>query len=121
MASIRGNRAQIQAANCAARGAGCLAVLLTGYLGIALTPAGSNAQPYAGATYTAFHNMETFERDGESVRALRIPIYLTLRSWEERALGLRLRLAASFAATDLFDLLEQQIDEIHVTSDVPGI
>jgi len=121
MSLIRGNRAQLQAASCAARGIGCLAVLLTAQLGIALAPTGSNAQPYAGATYTAFHNMETFERNGESVSALRIPIYLTLRSWEERAPGLRLRLAASFAATDLFDLLDQQIDEIHVTSFVPGI
>ena len=45
--------------------------------------------------YTTFHSMETFDRDGESVRALRIPVYITLRGWQDRDMGLRLRLAAT--------------------------
>ena len=71
--------------------------------------------------YVAFHNMETFERDGEQIRALRLPVYITLRSWQDRRTGLRLRLAASAAAADLFDLLEQGLTEVRVLSFVPGI
>lgn len=71
--------------------------------------------------YVAFHNMDTFERDGEQIRALRLPLYITLRSWQDGQTGLRLRLAASAAAADLFDLLEQGLTEVRVLSFVPGI
>jgi len=65
--------------------------------------------------------METFDHDGESVRALRIPVYITLRGWQDRDMGLRLRLAATAAASDLFDLLEQGLTEVRVRSFVPGL
>jgi hypothetical protein len=80
-----------------------------------------HAQDYAGSVYTSFHSMQTFERDGESIRAARIAIYLTLSSWETRPMGLRLRLASTFAASDLFDLFDRRLEEVSVLSFVPGI
>jgi hypothetical protein len=81
----------------------------------------ASAQEYAGNPFTAFHSMQTFDRDGEEIRAVRLPVYLTLCSWENRKPGLRLRLAATFAASDLFDLLEQRTEKVQVLSFVPGI
>lgn len=79
------------------------------------------AQDYAGSPFASFHDMQTFERDGETLRAVRLPVYITLRSWENRPLGLRLRLAATFAASDLFDLLDRRLEEVSVLSFVPGL
>jgi hypothetical protein len=81
----------------------------------------AQAQDYAGNIYTSTHSMQTFERDGESIRAVRIPVYITLRGWEDRPRGLRLRLAATFAASDLFDLLDRRFEEVSVLSFVPGL
>jgi hypothetical protein len=79
------------------------------------------AQDYAGNLFTSFHNLETFEKNGEQIRAVRIPIYLTLRPWEPRNTGLRLRLAASFAASDLFELFEKKLEQVRIVSFVPGV
>jgi hypothetical protein len=82
---------------------------------------GANARAQTGNPHVSFHDYQTFDRDGEGARALRIPVYITLRSWENRAMGLRLRLAATAAATDIFDLLEQGPADVRVLSFVPGV
>lgn len=75
-----------------------------------------------GSPFVAFNSMQTFSQDGEKVAALRIPVYITLRSWQDRPLGLRLRLAASFAAVDLYEFLEEpDIASVNVLSFVPGL
>ncbi len=79
------------------------------------------AQDQIENPYTAFHDMQTFGEDGETVRAVRVPVYITLRSWRDHAMGLRLRLAATAAANDLFDLLDQSLREVRVVSFVPGM
>jgi hypothetical protein len=61
------------------------------------------------------------DQEGDQVRALRIPINITLRSWRERPFGLRLRLAGTFAASDVQDILDDGIDEVRVSSVVPGL
>jgi hypothetical protein len=90
-------------------------------LGWTIDPGRAHAQDYASSVYTVYHNMQTFEQNGERVRAIRIPVYITLRSWEERTMGLRLRLAATFAASDLFYLLEQRLEDVRVLGFVPGM
>jgi hypothetical protein len=95
--------------------------MVTALLGILLDGGPACARALTGNPYTSFHSDQTFERDGETVRALRISVYITLRSWENRPMGLRLRLAATTAASDLFDFLEQGLEEIRVARFVPGI
>ena len=95
------------------------AVGLAGLLLTTTNPARS--QEVITNPFTAFHSMQTFDEDGERVQSIRIPVYITLRSWEERSMGLRLRLAASIAETDLARFLDQGLDEIRVLSFVPGV
>ncbi len=89
--------------------------------GVVWVGGSARARAQTGNPYAAFHNYQTFDRDGEAARALRIPVYITLRSWENRDTGLRLRLAATAAATDIFDLLEQGPTDVRVLSFVPGV
>ncbi len=87
-----------------------------------LCAASGTTRAGAGDPYVVQNSLQTFERNGESVRALRIPVYITLRSWEERSFGLRLRVAASFAAADIFELLEEaDFTQVNVLSFVPGM
>jgi hypothetical protein len=81
----------------------------------------ASADEVLGNPQTPFHSMQTFEKDGERIRPLRIPVYITLRNWEGRTLGLRLRLAATFAAADLFSLIKEDLTDIQVLSFVPGM
>lgn len=83
----------------------------------------ADAQELIGNPYSVFHSMETLDGQGETVKAIRIPILITLRSWQENALGLRLRLAATFAVTDLTTILDGGFDleEVAVTTFVPGV
>jgi hypothetical protein len=85
------------------------------------SPASALAQNQTGDPYAPFHDMQTLEADGETVRAIRVPVYITLRSWTEHDMGLRLRLAATAAASDLFDLLDQGLREVRVIGFVPGM
>ena len=105
-----------------ARWIGVRVLLSAGLLACALSHAPACAEEILGNPQTGFHSFQTFEKDGEKFRALRIPVYITLRSWENRPLGLRLRLAATFAAADLFSLLDKPalaiIDECNVTHQV---
>lgn len=98
-----------------------IAVILLFEFCTGVMPPNVAAQDQVRNPYVTFHNMQTFERDGETVRALRVPVYITLRSWQEHTMGLRLRLAATVAASDLFDFLDQNLTEIRVLSIVPGM
>ena len=83
----------------------------------------AGAQEPIGNPYRVFHSMETLEEPGENVKAIRIPVLITLRSWQENTLGLRLRLAATLAVTDLATILDRGFDltEVAVTTFVPGV
>lgn len=75
----------------------------------------------AGDPYALESSYEGLDHSGEKIRSLRIPLYITLRSWQDRPYGLRLRLAATFATSDLFDILEDGFEDVRVSSFVPGI
>jgi hypothetical protein len=75
----------------------------------------------AGDPYALEGSYEGLDHSGEQIRSLRIPAYLTLRSWRDRPWGLRLRLAATFATSDLFDFIEEGFENVRVSSFVPGI
>jgi hypothetical protein len=83
-----------------------------------LLPCGST---FAGDPYAIQDSYESLDHSGEQIRSLRIPVYITLRSWQERPFGLRLRLAATFATSDLFDILEEGFENVQVSSFVPGL
>jgi hypothetical protein len=94
----------------------CLALLM-----VAANPSEALAKELLGNPFSSFHGMQSLEKEEERVRALRIPLVIKLRSWENRTMGLRLRLAATFASASLFDLLDQDLKDIRVSSFVPGM
>jgi hypothetical protein len=61
------------------------------------------------------------DSEGERVRALRIPAYLGLRSWEDHPIGLRLRLAATFAVNDLEYVLDNGLEQVNMTALMAGM
>lgn len=75
----------------------------------------------AGDPYAIQNNLEGLDQENESIQALRIPVYLKIRDWQDRSLGMRLRLAATFATSDLYDILEGQFEVHRINSFVPGI
>jgi len=96
-------------------------LVTTVLMGVLLAGGSERARAQTGNPHVSFHDYQTFDRDGEAARALRIPVYITLRSWEGRPMGLRLRLAATAAATDIFDLVGQDLRDVRVLSFVPGV
>ena len=75
----------------------------------------------AGDPFTIQNSYEDLDHTGEQVRAIRIPVNITLRSWQERPFGLRLRLAGTFAANDLYDLLDGDFKQVSMSSFMPGL
>jgi hypothetical protein len=75
----------------------------------------------AGDPYAIQNNLDGLDQENERIQALRIPVHFTLRSWQDRPFGLRLRLAATFSTSDLFDILDGQFEVHRVSSFVPGI
>ena len=75
----------------------------------------------AGDPYAIQGGYEDLDSEGERVRALRIPAYLGLRSWEEHPVGLRLRLAATFAVNDLEYVLDNGLEQVNMTALTAGM
>ena len=67
------------------------------------------------------NSLEGLDHEGEKIQAVRIPVNITLRPWQERSFGLRLRLAATFATNDLFNSLDEDFENVRVSSFVPGL
>jgi hypothetical protein len=79
------------------------------------------AGPAAAANPYAIENgYEALDHGGERVRALRIPLYLTLRDWQDRRVGLRGRLAGTFAVNDLQNIFEE-LEQVRMLSIMPGV
>lgn len=76
---------------------------------------------HAGDPYAIQGGYEDLDSQGERVRALRIPAYLGLRSWEDNPIGLRLRLAATFAVNDLEDVLDNGLEQVNMTALMGGM
>lgn len=81
----------------------------------------SRSQMRFGNPYTAHHEMQTFDEQNERVQAIRIPVYITLRSWDRHPMGLRLRLAGTFAVNDLEVILDEGLERVQVLTFVPGM
>ena len=81
----------------------------------------SGAPALAGDPFAIQTSLEGLDHENERVQALRIPVYLTLKHWQDRPYGLRLRLAATFATSDLYDILEGDFEVHRMNSFVPGI
>jgi hypothetical protein len=75
----------------------------------------------AGEPYAVQNNLDGLDQENERIQALRIAVHLKLRSWQAQPFGLRLRLAATFSTSDLYDLLDGQFEVHRVNSFVPGI
>jgi len=89
----------------------------------ALTLAGLlTAGPVQAANpYAIESGLEGLDEGDSSIKALRVPINITLRNWSENPYGLRLRLAATFATTDFDKLLDGTFQVARVSSFVPGL
>lgn len=75
----------------------------------------------AGDPFTIQNSYQGLDHSGEQIRAVRIPVNITLRSWHEHPFGLRLRLTGTFAVNDLYDLLDGEFEEVKMSSFVPGL
>jgi hypothetical protein len=75
----------------------------------------------AGDPFAVQNNYEGLDHEGEKIQAIRIPLHITLRSWQERSFGLRLRLAATFATNDLYNILDEDFENVRMSSFVPGL
>ena len=75
----------------------------------------------AGDPYAIQNGYEGLDHEGEQIRSIRIPVNITLRSWHERPFGLRLRLAGTFATSDLYEFLDGKFGEVQVSSFMPGL
>ena len=75
----------------------------------------------AGDPFAVQNSYEDLDHEGESIRAIRIPINITLRHWRERPFGLRLRLAGTFATNDLYSFLDGEFEEVRMSSFMPGL
>jgi hypothetical protein len=75
----------------------------------------------AGDPFAIQNNYEGLDQSGEKIQAIRIPVHITLRSWQDRPFGLRLRLAGTFATNDIYDLLEGDFEKVRMSSFVPGL
>ena len=93
-------------------------ILIAPILVAALLP-GTAAR--AGDPFAVQNSYEDLDHEGESIRAIRIPINITLRDWQERPYGLRLRLAGTFATNDLYDFLDGEFGEVRMSSFMPGL
>ena len=67
---------------------------------------------FAGDPFAVQNSLEGLDHEGEKIQAIRIPVHITLRTWQERSYGLRLRLAATFATNDLYDILEDDFENV---------
>lgn len=83
-----------------------------------LLPGGS---AFAGDPFAVQNSLEGLDHEGEKIQAVRIPVHITLRSWQERSLGLRLRLAGTFATNDLYSILDEDFENVRMSSFVPGL
>ncbi|MCK9995750.1 MAG: hypothetical protein KAH56_05675 [Candidatus Krumholzibacteria bacterium] len=75
----------------------------------------------AGDPYAVQNSYEGLDHEGEKIQSIRIPVNITLRSWHERPFGLRLRLAGTFATSDLESLLDGEFEKISMSSFLPGL
>jgi hypothetical protein len=75
----------------------------------------------AGTPYAIQGGYEELDQTGERVRAVRIPLYFTLRHWDDRPFGLRLRLAGTFAVNDLEEVLDGDLEQVQMVSFMPGL
>ncbi len=75
----------------------------------------------AGDPFAIQSAYDGLDQEEERIRALRIPIFITLRSWQDRPYGLRLRLAVTLATSDLFDALDGGFEVVRMNSFVPGL
>jgi hypothetical protein len=98
-----------------------LAAVMVSWTVMATIPNVSCAQPGSIGPYVAFHSLETDEPGDTELRIFRIPINLTLRQWSNERWGMRLRLEATIATTDSFRFLKKLLDELRVTTIVPGM
>lgn len=79
------------------------------------------ASARAGDPFAVQDSYEGLDHEGERIRSIRIPVNITLRDWHERPFGLRLRLAGTFAANDLYDFLDGEFGEVRMSSFMPGL
>ena len=75
----------------------------------------------AGSPFALLDDYQSLDHTDEQVRSIRVPVTVTLRDWQERPYGLRLRLAGTFATSDLFDFQDAGLAEVSMSSFVPGI
>jgi len=75
----------------------------------------------AGDPYAIQSGYEGLDSSGERVQAIRIPLYFTMRSWDDRDYGIRLRMAGTFAVNELEDLLDQRLEQVRMLSFMPGL
>lgn len=81
---------------------------------------GSFAGPVRATNpYAIEGGYQGLDHSGESVRALRIPLYLTLRDWRDRPFGIRGRLAGTFAVNELETIFDE-LEQVQMLSLMPG-
>jgi hypothetical protein len=79
------------------------------------------ASARAGNPFAVQDSYEGLDHENERITSIRIPINITLRDWQERPFGLRLRLAGTFADYDLYDFLDGEFGEVRMSSFMPGL
>ncbi len=81
----------------------------------------TSGSAYAGDPFAIQTSYDGLDHEGEKIQSIRIPVNITLRSWHERPFGLRLRLAGTFATSDLESLLDGEFEKVSVSSFLPGL